>query len=527
MSQCSFILSWGRATFLVLAATALILSASGGGTEEKRAGEFDPNATLTYMDIAILTSLDPGHPTNDDSFSQTPLLTLYDRLIGMSPDGDPKPGLATEWSFSPDLTKVRLKLRRGVKFHDGTVFDAKAVKANLGRLQRLGENTSATVKAAVKLITSVEVIDDSTVSITTSQPDGGFPYRLAGQAGMMVSPAAFSNVEGPNAKAVGTGPYKLAEFRPNDTAVLARFDGHWDKQAFKRPARFVIRSVPDAQARLNAVISGEATVALIEPAQIATAQQARLAVQRNPKLSFWLFYTNISGPMADVRVRLAISYAIDRKAISNKLTFGTGEPTAQLFPKGYSLWLSDLENAYQRDVARAKRLLTEAGYPNGLDLELIVVTFPEQQQMSQALQAQLAEAGIRLKFKLIDVSQFGIFLKGEGNLMTARWGGRADPLQTLELLTAAEGTYTPGGTAGPELDRLLVEARGFPAGSEERTRALRAVEREVVEKMAVIPIVTRVNVYAYRTGCISGLHKWVATGSDYWGDVTVSPKCGK
>lgn len=505
----------------VAVSLALALSACGSTGSNTGSGG---DKSLTLYEIGIYASLDPAHPTNDDSFSVGGLLALYDRIIHLTPDGDLQPGLAEEWKFTDtNLQEFEFTLRKDAQFQDGTPVDSKAIVANLERLKGLGEKTSKTVKATADLVKVVEAIDDQRVRISLSAPDGGFAYRLAGQAGMMVSPEAI-NADG-TAEAVGAGPFSLEKFVPNEQVLLKPYMKYWDGKGSERPSELDIKTSSDAQARLNAVMSGEADVALIEPSQVKAAKSANLKVQSLPLLSFWLFYTNLSDEMKDVRVRHAISYAIDRQAIADNLTGGTGAATEQLYPEGSPLFIDELKGRFDRDPRRARALLAEAGFPNGVDLTLMVVNFPEQQQMSQALQTQLAEAGIRVTFVVVDISQFQRFVDGETDMYTARWGGRADPLITMELLASEDGTYTPGDTASPALDKLILQAKGLEAGSEERTKVLREAHKELIEQMAVIPIVTRVNLYAYRDGCILGLHKYVGFGADDWRDVRRGDGC--
>src|SRR5690606_13104799 len=162
----------------------------------------------------------------------------------------------------------------------------------------------------------------------------------------------------------------------------------------------------------------------------------------NRGLATWTMYPNLKGPLKDVRVRRALSMAIDREGVSKGLTFGTGVATCQPFPPGY--WAFGQEVPCTYDPAGARQLLVEAGYANGLKLDYVLLNTPEYTAMTEAVQANLRAVGITMNITTIDVAQFGRFVSGKlGDFMMGRWGGRADPLTTLQILTGPGGTYTP------------------------------------------------------------------------------------
>jgi peptide/nickel transport system substrate-binding protein len=360
--------------------------------------------------------------------------------------------------------------------------------------------------------------------VKLAKPDGAFPFGLVGLAGMMISPASLAASSGVGAiKPIGTGPFKVEDFTASDVTTLARFDKYWGGTA-NRPAHFEVHYVPKAQTRLSAVRSGQANVVLLEPNQVKDAQDAGLQLQVNRGLATWTMYPNLHGPLKDLRVRQALSMAIDRDGIAKGLTFGTGVPTCQPFPPGYAIFVAEVACKY--DPAGAKKLLAEAGYPNGLKLDYVLLNTPEYTAMTEAVQANLQAVGITMNITTIDVAQFGRFVSGKvGDFMMGRWGGRADPLTTLQVLTGPGGTYTPGGTVGPEYDALLQAVTKIEAGSPAREAALRSAARYSAEHLANFNIVTRTNLYVFAKGCIQGLTPNLAAGSDDWRDVTIAKGC--
>jgi peptide/nickel transport system substrate-binding protein len=499
----------------------------GGGTSTTTSGKTpDKNATLTYMDSAPNASLDPALAGNDSSFAQAALFAVYDRLLGFDGKGNLIPQLATKWEYaSGDLSTLTLTLRTGVKFQDGTAFDANAVKANLERSQKLGADAGSTVKAGASEISSITAPDPNTVVLKLSRPDGGFVYNLGIQLGMMISPTSLDGTSGPQLKPVGAGPFKVDSFKPNDTTTTSRYDGYWDGPK-NRPAKLVFKYVVDATTRLNALRSGQATVSLLTPAQLAQAKTAGLETVVNQTASRWNIYINTLNKLKDPKVRQALNYAIDRVNIAKALSFGTGQPTVQLIPDGAPGHIDGAESTYPYDAAKAKQLLADAGYPNGLTLDYILLNSPEYSQLTDVLQQQFAAIGVKLTIKQLDISQGTIFTEGKAaDLMLARWGGRADPLATLNIVIGPKGTYAPGGAVTTKLSDDLTKAAGEQVTDPARADTLKAANQEAIDQAATLPVMTRANIYGYKSGCVSGLTQYLASGSNDWRDVTVGTGC--
>lgn len=505
----------------------LAVAACGGGSKSSAEGKKpDPAAKMVFLDSAPNPDLDPASTISDSSFSQAVLYAIYDRLLTFEPNGALKEGLAKEWGFTGGgLTTFRVTLRDGITFHDGKTLDAQAVKANLERSKSLGKAAGPTVAAAAAEIQSVTAVDAKTVNIALSKPDGSFPFALASQLGMMVSPASLTGAAGVDLKPVGAGPYKVKSFQPNNETVLERFDAFWDGSK-TRPATFTIKYVTDDQTRLNALRSGQANVALLSPRQLAEAKQGGLETTVNNTSSMWVIYENTSRALKDVKVRQALMHAIDRKSISKALSFGTGQPSAQLLPPGSTGHVDDADAQYPYDPEKAKQLLSEAGQAGGLALDFVLLNTPEYSQIAEVLQQQFAKVGVTLRITTLDISQAGQFISGKtGDLMLARWGGRADPLKTLQVVIGPGGTYAPAGPVTPKLAELLGAASRYAADDPARAGAIKAANQEAVAQAANIPVMTRANIYAFRPGCIKGLGEYLASGSNDWRDVTVATGC--
>ncbi len=507
-----------------------ILAAALALTLVSRAGAADVNttATLIYYDAVGNETLDPAEPQSGSSFSQEVLLALYDTLVRLDPAGTPTPGLAESWKAAPDLMSYTFVLRKGVKFHDGTEVTAAVVKRNIDRNMALGSRASGAMVDSIKAFGSVEVTGTHEFKLLLKAPSGQILFIMGGIAGMVASEASVTGDEfGVSFKPIGSGPYRLKSFESNVKTIMTRNEEYWGGIA-GRPAGFEHHYVPDGRARLNAVRSGQATVALIDPRQIPEAKGAGLAVQINQKNGVWDIYVNLGrAPLNNLKVRQAFMHAVDRQALADALSFGSSMPTVQFFAETSPAYDPALEKIYPYDPGKAKALLAEAGFKDGIELTQLLLNTTEYKQLGEALQAMLAESGIRIKFDVVDASQFNVFRRPpyRGDYLMARWGGRADPLQVFQELIATGATYNPVGVASPEIDTLIEKARGLLPDDPARLPLLRQIARVVVENVANMPLMTRSNVYAYKTGCILNLPPYLPIGDDRFNDVQIGAKC--
>ena len=508
------------------AALALCFAAFASGAAT--AAEPDPAATIVYYDSAGNETLDPAEPQNNSSYSHETLLALYDTLIRMDDAGVPRPGLAESWTRNADLTEITLKLRPGATFHDGTPVNAEAVRKNFARGAALGRRAGGTIFETFNLVAAIEVTAPDTIGLKLKQPNGQIEFWLGSNSGMMVSPEALKDgVFGGNLSGIGAGPFKLKSFDPNVTTVMVRNETYWAGTK-NRAAAFEHHYVPDGRARLNALRSGQANVALIDPRQIPEAKGAGLTVQVVQKNALWDIYPNTKkGPLADVRVRQAIMYAIDREGLAAAIGNGSARPARQLWSEKSPYYVRELDDRYPFDQAKARALLAEAGYKDGFELSQLLLNSSEYRLLAEALQANLAEVGIKTKFDTVDVSQFPLFFKQppRGDILMARYGGRSDPVQTVFELIGTGGPYAPGGAVSPEIDNLLNQLRAIGGTDPRRIPLMQALAREVSDQAATLPVISRANVYAYRPGCILDLVPYLPSGDDRFNDVHVAKGC--
>lgn len=387
--------------------------------------------------------------------------SLCDKLIDTNPKLELVPRLATSWTVSDEGKTVTFKLRQGVKFHDGTPFDAAAVKANIERAKTLKTSRR---KSEVKSVASVEVIDPTTVAFKLTAPDAPLLAQLSDRAGMMLSPATFDKPVGPHP--VCSGPYKFVERVQNDRIVLERFADHWEKDKYHFD-KVTFRIIPDSTVRLANLRSGQ--LDMIERLAASDVKSAKadkaLKVDNIVGLGYQGISINLNNgarsetPLGkDKRVRQALSLAIDREALTQVVFEGLFEPTAQPFPPS-SPYYDKSYPTPKRDVAKAKALLKEAGL-DSFSFEMQVANSPVDQQVAQVIQAMVAEAGIDIKLRS---SEFATMLKSQtaGDFQATRvgWSGRVDPDGNLHQFVTTGGGINDTKYSNPTVDKELNASR--------------------------------------------------------------------
>ncbi len=507
---------------VLLFATAMICPGRAAAPAYNTAG------TIVYFDSSGNATLDPAEPQNGSSYSHESLLAIYDTLIRFDQVGNLTPGLATAWEVSPDMTEVTLKLRHGVTFHDGTPFNADAVRRNFERSASLGGKAGNTMADTFRLITAIETVGDDTVKLKLREPNGQILFRLASNSGMMISPASLTEgVFGSNLQPIGAGPYKVKNFEANIKTQMVRYDDYWGGIA-GRPAGFDNHYVPDSRARFNAVLSGQASIALIEPRQMAEAKAKGLDVLVIEKNALWDIYLNVSRPgLKDVRVRQALMHAIDRGALAEAMGYGSARPTQQLWATTSPYYIKELDERYPFDPVRARWLLAEAGFKDNLEITILLLNTTEYRQLAEALQGMWAEVGVKLNYDVIDVSQYTKFSRPvpRGDIMMGRNGGRGDAVEAMVQIVGTGGSVNPGGATSPRIDELLATAKRLNPDDPQRLETMRALMREISETVANIPIITRATVYAYRPGCIENLVGYMPAGDERFNDVRIGASC--
>jgi peptide/nickel transport system substrate-binding protein len=380
----------------VVTAAALAIAALTPLAEARAAGE----------EITLGMVLEPPHldPTAGAAaaIDEVVYANVFEGLTRIDRDGAVQPALAREWTISDDGLTYTFRLEDGVSFHDGTGFDSADVAFSLERA--MADDSTNAQKVLFEPIEKVETPDAATVVITLVRPTGHFLYSLGWGDAVIVAPeSAATNKSQP----VGTGPFRFERWVQGDRIELRRSDDYWGEPAALSRATF--KFVPDPAAATAAMMAGDIDAFPNFPAPEALSQfeaDPRLAVVVGATEGETILAMNQARPpLDDVRVRRAISHAIDRQALIDGAMFGYGTPIGSHFAPNHPAYV-DLTGRYPYDPEKAKALLEEAGHGEGLDLTLKLPPPTYARRGGEILAAQLAEVGIRAEIIPIEWAQW-------------------------------------------------------------------------------------------------------------------------
>jgi glutathione transport system substrate-binding protein len=379
---------------------------------------------IVVAQYADAVSLDP-QDTNDNA-SYGPEKLMFEGLVGFNEKMEMQPMLAEKWEASPDATTFTFFLRKGIKFHDGTPFNAAAVKYNFDRVT----NPDNKLKryGLYRIIAKTEVVDEYTVKFTTSEPFGAMLATFAHPAGGIVSPAAAKlGADAPafGKKPIGTGPYKFVEWVPGDHLTVEKFAGYWNPEQGAKIDRFVIKPVPEAGTRISMLQAGDAQFINTVPyAQVKLVKDSKeVSVAENEAIyTYWVAMNTQKPPFNDKRVRQALNYAVDKQAIIDAVLSGYGKSIDS--PLAPRVWGYKSVKSYPYDVKKAKELLAAAGVTSA-KTTMWISDNTESKQVAVAIQGQLKEVGIEVEVVSMEAATLSAerFKKFEENKSMMNYAG--------------------------------------------------------------------------------------------------------
>jgi|GEM_PF-6760419 len=400
--------------------------ADGGNKTEASEGI---SQEITLMVTNLPTSIDPLQDTGLSALTAYSL--LYDRLIDIDKSGNTIPSLALSWKpIKP--TVWRLELRQGVFFHNGERFNAKTVQSVI---MRALHGTESRQKAQISLIKDVQIVNDYAIDIITSEPWSLLPNRLSR---LWIYPTEYFNqvgLEGFLKKPIGSGSYRFVKWQQDNYLILEKNDKYWREQQ-SEIKKITLRHTPDMNARINALESGEADMAfIIDPEQIVRLEKLGYKTLNQPlgQAYIYFFRTTLKSPVADVRVRRAINYAIDVDTIIKSLFLGMASKLEGQ-PVGSDAFGYDSSiKAYPYDPQMAKKLLAEAGYPQGFTIAFDGTSgmAPKDKEVAELIADQLAQIGIHMQ---INLNERGVYLEKMMNAkMSPIWSISLNYAPTMDL----------------------------------------------------------------------------------------------
>ncbi len=395
---------------------------------------------------------------------------IFEGLTRIGPDGAVLPGLAASWDIEDGGKSYLFHLHPGVKFHDGSDFDAQDVIFSLDRA-RAPESTSAQ-KELFSGIEKVEAVDPQTVRVTLKGADGGFPFKMAWGDAVMVDEASIKDIA---TKPVGTGPYRFEEWRQGDLIRIAAFDGYWGEKPAIKTATF--RFISDPSAAFAAIMAEDVDAFTNYPAvetlpQLEADPRFKVIVGTTEGETI-LAMNNTRAPLDNIKVRQAISHAINRKEVIDGAMFGYGTPIGTHFAPHHPDYV-DLTELSGFDPERSKALLQEAGV-SGLKLRLALPPTPYARRGGEIIAAELRNIGVETEITNMEWAQW---------LETVFKGGDFD----LTIISHVEpmdiGIYARDDYyfhyAKPEFKALMAQLQETvdPA---ERSELTKAAERMIAE----------------------------------------------
>src|SRR6266404_1396247 len=384
---------------------------------------------------------------------------IYEPLVVLDANLGIKPGLAESWQ-QPDARTLVFRLRRGVKFHDGTDFNAEAVKFNFNRMKT---DPKSVRKGEVASIDTVDVVDNYTVKLNLKRPDAALLATLTDRAGMMVSPKTAQERGAElerNAKGAGTGPF------------------------------------PDDTVKLQSLLAGEIQVMdYVQPRDVAAVKTDKNVVVLDvPSLADFAYQLNHTKPPFDNKaLRQAVAYSLDLEQIVKGVWLNVGVPANGPIPP--TSWAYDRSIPFiKRDLAKVKAKLAEGGKAGGFTFTMTTNNIPINVQEAEVIQAQLAEAGITMKIKLVDSGT--LISDGNGKnfeMISYQWSGRPDPDgNTYQFYKTTPGTSLNwSGISNPQIDALLDKSREVSSQAERKklfSQLVRILQDELPMIFIIHPI---------------------------------------
>ncbi len=355
---------------------------------------------IIYASDSTAKSLDP-HDTSD-TYSGAIERAICQGLMGFDKDLNIIPLLAESYTFNDTATQFTFKLRQGIKFHDGTPFNANAVKVNMDRLMTGKYKRSSLMKP----VESIKVIDDYTVQFNLKEPFGAFVNAIAHPGSLILSPKSIETYGDEVSKhPVGTGPYIFEEWIADSHVKIKKNPDYWRGKVKVDTVTF--RPVPESGSRLAMLRAGQAHYIYPMPAELLKMVETdnKIDIIKKPSIiARYLTMNTLYKPFSDIRVRQAVNYALDKEAIIKIAWGGTAIPMDSLLPPNLQFYKK--QAVWPHDLEKAKALMKEAGYEKGFEVVFLTPNASNRLRATEMVQQQLAKIGITGKLESMDAASY-------------------------------------------------------------------------------------------------------------------------
>ena len=447
-----------------------------------------------------LTGLDPADI--NDTLSQSACRLMFQGLYGFDPQMKLIPVLAESYTADDSAKVFTFKLRQGISFHDGTPFDAQAVKANFERVANPENRLKR--QSLLAMLDRVEVVDPMTARVILKEPFGAFVNTIAHPAGMMLSPKAIAQYgKEIGRNPVGTGPFTFVSWNA-DTLKVKKNTGYW-KPGLPKVETVTFRSVPENGARIAMLQTGEAQFIYPLPPEMAAVVQRSPNVEIVNEPSIIARYVSLNcmkKPFTDVRVRQALNHAVNKEAYAKVVYNGFAQPLdAPIPPK---LGFYSQQEPYAYDVAKAKQLLAEAGYPNGFGITLHCTNdrYLNDEAICQAIAGFLGRIGVKTAVSSRPLAiQTAAINNQETDFYLYGWGVPTyDSAYVFDYLVHTRGKNGRGNTnatrySNAELDSQIVSLAS-EGDARRRDATIHSIWSTVQKELIYLPLHDQIQTYA-------------------------------
>lgn len=462
----------------------------------------DPDAEIV---LAGYRNLAPGEK---DGYYCSKILYVWEPLVTQDDTAAPIPCLAEDWEMSEDGTQWTFYLRQGVKFHDGSDFNADAVIANFDRMSIEVKSSSfypLDIDSHYPNLETYEKVDDYTIRLTFSQPAPTQLYNMVNFGSAMYSPACFDENGDFNGICVGTGPFKITENVLDEYVLLERFDDYWGEPAQAKTIR--VKVIPDADTRFSALKSGE-ILGVIDlsaiPASLAVELEGNDDFAITTTKSTMIRFLTLNGtafPFNDVRMRQAVSLALQRSVITDNLYYGFGTPTTNILNYSTPFYK---EFPVDEDLDKAKELAQEV-----LGDERVTVTYlyqgddATQKSEAELISSWLSEIGIDCDLQPMEYSNMKELMKaGDYGIARMQQGlSNSEPATIFRRFMLTSGDHNQNYSLGyqsDEVDQLMEEAAAA-LDMDVRTACYDRIQEISTQEFPVIPLFNDMTLMAYST----------------------------
>nr|WP_284380199.1 ABC transporter substrate-binding protein [Amylibacter marinus] len=501
-------------------------------------------ASPTFAEISVKVAYD-ADPVSLDPYEQLSGGTLqlnhmvFDPLVRWTQDLEFESRLAESWE-QIDPTTMRFKLRKGVTFHSGNAFTAKDMDWTFDRVKE-----SPDFKGIFAPFTDIEVVDDYTIDLKTSEP---FPLVLHTATYLFAMDSAFYSGQTADGKdkaeivkhgdsfasrnISGTGPFVVSEREQGVKVVFDRFDGYWDSASKGNVDEIILTPIKEDPTRVAALLSGDVDfIAPVPPTDLARVEKAEgvnlITMPGTRIITFQMNQDRVEA-FKDPKVRQAIDYAVNNTGIVDRIMRGFGTVGAQASPAGYLGYISDLEPRY--DVEKAKALMAEAGYADGFSISMMAPNnrYVNDDKIAQAVASMLSKIGITVDLQTLPKAQYWPeFDARAADMMMIGWHADTEDsanfhqfLSACADKTSGNGQYNAGNYCNPEADKLMDMANA-ETDIAKRREHLQRLEQILYDEAAYIPLHWQNLAWGAKEGMNAG-DIVNALNFPYFGDLTVA-----